>query len=77
MIKATDTGNEVCLLQHEDYISEGIRQLSDTKFYQQVDSNLIDQHRKEVQTLITKMYTDEETGDSVFLYLQGKECRTF
>ena len=46
------------------------------KFYQQVDNNLSEKHRKEVQTLITKMHTEGEIDDSVFLYLQDKECKT-
>ena len=56
MIKAADKGNAVCVLQCEDYISEGIKQHSDTKFYQPVDTNLTEKHREEVQTLITQMY---------------------
>ena len=46
VIKAAYKGNAVCVLQHEDYISEGFRQLSDTKYYQPVDTNLIEKHRE-------------------------------
>ena len=65
VIKAADKENAVCVLQREDYISEGLGQLSDTKFYQAVDTNLTEKHRKEVHTLITQMYTDEEIEDSL------------
>ena len=76
VIKAADKGYAVCLLQREDYIAEVMRQLSDTKFYQPVDTNLTEKHREEVQTLITKMYIDGEIEEYMFIYLQDKECRT-
>ena len=48
VMKSADKGNVVCALQYADYISDGLRQLTDTKFYQPVDTNLAEKHRKEV-----------------------------
>ena len=52
VIKVCDKGNAVCVVQREDYISEGIGQLSDTKSYPPVDTTLTEKYREEVLTII-------------------------
>ena len=51
VIKSADKGNAVCVLQYEYYISEGLRQLTDAKFYQPVDTTLTEKTQKGSQTL--------------------------
>ena len=46
VIKSTNRGNAACVLQYEDYISEGLRKLTDSKFYQPVDTDLTEKQRK-------------------------------
>ena len=47
-IKSADKGSAVVIMNTADYISEGIRQLSDSKFYKEVDTDLTDEHNNYV-----------------------------
>ena len=76
VIKSTHKGNAVCVLQYEDYISEWLRQLTDTKFLQPIDTNLNEKYKKKVQNFIIDLYTNGEMNDSIFRYLQDKQCKT-
>ena len=76
VIKPADKGSAVVILNREDYLAEGYRQLSDIQFYQKVDIDLTEQHRKEVQEFISELYTAGEIDISVSRYLTDKECRT-
>ena len=76
VIKKADKGAVLVIQDRSDYISEGLRQLSDSNFYKKLDHNPTEKHRVEVQSLITKMYTNGEIEDSVYRYLLDTECKT-
>ena len=50
--------------------------MTDTEFYQPVDTNLTEKHRKEVQNFITNLYTQGEIHESMYRYLLDRECKT-
>ena len=78
VIKATDNRNMVCLLQHDDCIAEGLRQFSDTNLYQLVNTKLTEKDRRLVQNVITRMDTDGEIEDSMYLQtMNAKHCTSF
>ena len=76
IIKPADKGSAVVVLNRDDYIAEGYKQLSDTKFYNKVDTDLTAHHMQIVQGFVTKMYLDGEIDASVSYYLTDRECKT-
>ena len=76
IIKPVDKGSAVVILNREDYLSEGYKQLSDTNFYLKQDSDLTEKHRIEVQSFLDSLYNDGEIDTSVSVYLTDAECRT-
>ena len=73
IIKPADKGSAVVILNREDYISEGYKQLSDTNFYRKVDTDLSAHHMQRVQQYINKMYSNGEIDDRVSYYLTERE----
>ena len=76
VIKPADKGSAVVVMNRCDYLAEGYRQLSDRKFYQQLESNPTDDYRKEINSVIDSMYARGEIDTSVHNYLYSHECRT-
>ena len=76
VIKPADKGSAVVILDREDYLTEGFKQLSDVNFYQKQDSDLTEKHRTEVQNFITKLYHEGEIDSSVMRYLTDDHCKT-
>ena len=76
VIKPADKGSAVVILNREDYLTEGYKQLSDVNFYQKQDSDLTEKHRTEVQSFITKLYYEGEIDSSVMRYLTDDHCKT-
>ena len=76
IIKPADKGSAVVVMNRDDYIAEGYKQLSDTNFYMKVDTDLTEHHRQLVQSYINKMYDDGEIDCTVSVYLTDRECKT-
>ena len=76
VIKKSDKGTNVVIMNRNDYIKEGNRQLDNTSFYRKMDHDLTDQHRREVNQYIDTMYDNGELDISVVNYLHEKECKT-
>ena len=76
IIKPADKGSAVVVMNREDYISEGYRQLSDTNFYRKVDTDLTAHHMQRVQRYINHMYANGEISVQVSAYLTERECKT-
>ncbi len=60
IIKKADKGSSVVIMNTEDYIAEGHRQLSDGKFYQKVDHDLTDEHNAQVKDKVMDMFNKGE-----------------
>ena len=52
VIKIADKGSHVVIQNKSDYMDEGLRQLSENKFYKQIDTDLASAHRTQVQEFI-------------------------
>jgi len=76
IIKPADKGSAVVVLNREDYISEGYKQLSDAKFYRKVDTDLTSHHMKRVQSYINHLFANGEISAQVSHYLTDSECKT-
>lgn len=71
IIKPADKGSSVVILNRDDYILEAKRQLSDTNFYQKVDSDLTQTHWTQITSLVTAMYNQGEISEQCYKYLTG------
>jgi hypothetical protein len=76
VIKSVDKRQAICVLDGEDYLKEGYRQLSDIIKYKKMEGDLTEQHRREVQLLVEEAYQNGEIHESVKKYLTDKTCKT-
>ena len=56
VIKKADKGSNVVIQNKSDFTKESLRQLSESKFYKQIDENLTSTHRKLIQDFIGEVY---------------------
>ena len=76
VIKPADKGGAMVVLNTLDYINEGLRQLSDTKFYIETTDDLSGQHQTTINQFLKKMNEDTETDDNCLSYVLVKKLRT-
>ena len=76
VIKPADKGSAVVIQQKEDYIREGLRQLMDQNFYQEVTEDLTSKHNEEILQLINTMANDEEITARCATYLHIEKPKT-
>ena len=76
VIKQADKGGAVVLMNRDDYIKEGIRQLSDSKFYIQTPNDLTQEHYQAIETKCNDMLMREEIDLSCYDYLTHTPIRT-
>jgi len=76
VIKRADKGSAVVIQNRADYITEGLRQLNDPKFYIEVPNDLTKDHNQEVSKLITKLQDDQEISDKCAAFLYTAQPRT-
>jgi hypothetical protein len=76
VIKPVDKGQAICVLDREDYLKEGYKQLSDATKYKKVDSDLTEQHRRAVQAMVEEAYQNGEIHESVKKFLTDDVCKT-
>ena len=76
VIKAADKGSAVVVQNREDYIREGLRQLSDERFYIETPTDLTQKHNKEVHDLVRQLETNDEIGPKCADYLTITQPRT-
>ena len=76
VIKPADKGGAIVILNREDYIKEGIRQLSDNNFYIQTDTDLSKQHFDEIKAKLDEMTESNEIDRSCADFLSNPKYRT-
>ena len=76
IFKSADKGRSVVIQSRTQYLDEGYRQLSDTKFYTKQTLDLTEKHRLEIESFLFSMLNNQEIDISVYDYLTQKECRT-
>ena len=75
-VKPADKGGAVVVMNTTDYINEGLRQLSDDKFYIETNIDLTDTHSKIINKKIADMYEDKEIDLKCHDYLMSSTGRT-
>ena len=68
VIKKADKGSAVVIQNRKDYISEGLKQLSDRKFYLLQEENLTTVHNKLIKDAVTDMLTSKEIAQKTADY---------
>ena len=76
IIKKTDKGAAVVVKSRDDYIKEGIRQLSDTNFYVKLDYDPTPNHIDEIHNTLLKALQRDEITKKIFEFLVPTDCTT-
>ena len=76
VIKPADKGSAVVLLNREDYLTEGLRQLSDPKFYREIPVDLSNDHMEAISREVNRMHESKEISQKVKDYLLDFPMRT-
>ena len=76
LIKKADKGSNVVIQNKADYKEEVLRQLSESKFYKEINKNLTSSQRKQVQEFIGELYTKKEISEQTFKFLLTGDNRT-
>ena len=67
LIKPADKGRNVAIMDREDYIKEGNRQLENTEFYQETTSNLTPDHTAKVRSLAQKLLDEGQISKQTYI----------
>ena len=76
IIKPADKGSAVVIQNLDDYIQEGIRQLSDPKFYRETRDDLTSLHNNLITDLIDYLQSTDQISDKCRNYLLNESPRT-
>ena len=73
MIKPADKGSAVVVMDKEDYIKEGLRQLSNHKFYKKLDSDPTSTITREIESTLSEMNENQDIDDETYKYLMPED----
>ena len=76
IIKPADKGGAVVIQDREQYIQEGIRQLSDPNFYLQQTTDLTSKHHQVIVEILEDMLMQGQIHISCYNYLADSNVRT-
>ena len=60
VIKPADKGGATVIMNRDDYVKEGMRQLADSKFYKQLESDPTDSNNRRINHFINSMKINGE-----------------
>ena len=69
VIKPADKGSGVIIMNTQDYIREALRQLSDTNFYEKLDSDSSEIFSLTIDTFLQKLVNNKEIDQKTYLFL--------
>ena len=76
IIKKADKGSSIVVMNRSDYIGEAERQLSDTKFYKKVDTDLTEKHMSEVSNLVEQALRLNDISEPIYNCLLNPKSKT-
>ncbi len=76
IIKPADKGSAVVILNKKDYIAEGMRQLSDKKFYKKLDTDPTEAYNDKIKEVVEQLCKDGEISEGLKRYLIVDTPRT-
>ena len=69
VIKKANKGSAVVIMNRDDYVKEGLRQLNDDKYYLKTDLDLTQEHSLKVNKKLEEMFNKQEIQESALDYL--------
>ena len=76
VIKPADKGGAIVLMNKEDYIQEGLRQLSDPNFYREIPRDHTNKNTTEIHKFLLSMKTKKLLPDAHVNFIMPRNCRT-
>ena len=76
VIKKADKGSNIVVMNTNDYIKEGERQLNNSTFYQKCKSNHTNKFKNQVDKIINDLYESKEISEKTLNYLKDGGHRT-
>ena len=73
-IKPADKGSAVVVMDTQQYIEEGNRQLKNTNFYKQLQSDPTDSITTEIRNILAEMHENGHIDKDTFNYLVPENC---
>ena len=76
VIKKADKGNNVVIMNKEDYLTEAMRQLSDRKFYRPLAKPIFEENILEIRNLLAALHKKKFITKKQLVFLTPKkDCR--
>jgi hypothetical protein len=75
VIRGADKGASIVVQDRADYLREGYKQLSDKKFYRELEVDPTEEFRKEIQFVVEDLYQSGEIDDTVKSFLTDTSCK--
>ena len=76
IIKKADKGSSIVVMNKGDYINEGLRQLSDNRYYIETEGDLSKKHHNEVQKLLNRFESSGDIDKELLKCLKTNEVKT-
>jgi hypothetical protein len=76
VIFPADKGSALAVMDRIEYLKEGYRQLADTNYYKQLDTDPTQTFRIEVQNLVEDLYQQGEIDETIKKYLTDSSSKT-
>ena len=75
VIKKADKGSATVVMNRNDNIKEGVRQLSDTAFYQKLEQDPLSDHKREIENTLLKIHQKGKSLGKSYItcYRQGQQ----
>ena len=76
VIKKADKGSAIVIMDRDDYIKEGERQLNDKNFYRHVNEDMTHKFNDTVKSIVSNMVKNKEITEEVGEFLIQEKPRT-
>ena len=76
IIKKADKGSSVVIMNKDDYIQEGLRQLSDSNYYQETEVDLTPEYHKHIQNILNRLEINGDISKEIGKCLKSTVCKT-
>ena len=76
VIKPADKGGAIVIMNKEDYLNEGYRQLNDPVFYREIQRNPTNKYTTEIHRFLQNLRQKKLLPDAHITFITPRNCRT-
>ena len=76
IIKKADKGSSIVVMNKVDYINEGLKQLSDQRYYLEQPGDLTDKHHSDIQKLLKRFESSGDIDKEIMKCLKHEKSKT-